>query len=267
MARDSLKHVARLIDVANDEVSIEEQFLDDLKLSIEKAAEQNAAKPSQTYKPSGMNCERAMVYQVLGVEPAKGKASYQLEGICESGTDRHIRIQQAIENMHEVLGIDCEYINVADFVKQRNLDDLEIKGQSGMETKLYHKNLNMSFMTDGIIRYKGKYFIFEFKTETADKFYQRKDVDPKHYNQATAYSLAFKLDKVLFVYENRNTCDKKAFIREVTDEMRNELIKKLEYCNSFVEENKIPPKPLDADKKKCAYCAYQLQCERDVYGN
>lgn len=83
----------------------------------------------------------------------KGKASYQLEGICESGTDRHIRIQQAIENMKNVLNIDVEYIDVAEFVKQRNLTDLEIREKSGMETKLYHKKLNMSFMTDGIIRY------------------------------------------------------------------------------------------------------------------
>ena len=90
---NQIKNIFRLIDAANDEVSIEEQFLYDLKLSIEKAVEQNATKPSQTYKPSGMNCERAMVYQILGVEPAKGKASYQLEGICESGTDRHISKQ------------------------------------------------------------------------------------------------------------------------------------------------------------------------------
>lgn len=265
MPRNSLKNVSKLIDVANKDVPIEQQFLQDLTTSIEKAVEQNATKPSQTYKPSGMNCERAMVYQVLGVEPDKGKTSYQLEGICESGTDRHIRIQQAIENMNKVLGIDSEYINVADFVTQRNLSDLEIKGQNGMETKLYHTKLNMSFMTDGIIRYKGKYFIFEFKTETADKFYQRKDVDPKHYNQATAYSLAFGLNNVLFIYENRNTLDKKAYIREVTDEMRNELINKLKYCDSFVEQNKVPPKPLDADKKKCAYCAYKSKCERDIY--
>ena len=179
MARNSLKNVMRLIDVANNELSIEQQFLNDLINSIEKSAEAESVKPSQTYKPSSMNCVRAMTYQVLGVEPDVASASYQFVGICESGTDRHIRIQKAIEDMKKVIGVDCEYINVADFVKQRNLTDLEIKGKSGMETKLYHKKLNMSFMTDGIIRYKGKYFIFEFKTETSNKFYRRQDVDPR----------------------------------------------------------------------------------------
>lgn len=179
MSRSSLKNVMRLIDVANNELSIEQQFLNDLTNSIEKYAEQNSTKPSQTYKPSSMNCTRMMSYQVLGVEPDKGKASYQLQGICESGTDRHIRIQKAIENMNNILGVECEYINVADFVKHRNLEDLEIREQLGMETKLYHKKLNMSFMTDGIIKYKSKYFIFEFKTETSNKFFRRQDVDPR----------------------------------------------------------------------------------------
>lgn len=265
MSRNSLKSVMRLIDVANNELSIEQQFLNDLKASIEKSATGDARKPSQTYKPSSMNCERQMVYQVLGVEPQEYRTTYQLEGICESGTDRHIRIQEAIENMQKVLGVDCEYIDVAEFVKQRNIPDLEIKGKSGMECKLYHKKLNMSFMCDGIIKYKSKYFIFEFKTEMSRKFYDRKDVDPSHYNQATAYSLAFGLDKVLFVYENRDTLDKKAFIREVTDEMKQELIGRIEYCDSYVKKLKAPPKPTDIAKKTCNYCLYKNQCRKDMY--
>ena len=72
--RNSLKNSAKLIDAANETIPIEEQFLNDLQVSIEKSAEQNASKPSQTYKPSGMNCNRSMVYQVLGYEPAKRKS-------------------------------------------------------------------------------------------------------------------------------------------------------------------------------------------------
>ena len=265
MPRSSLKNVAKLISIANNEVSLEQQFLIDLQNSIEKTVEQNSSLPSKTYKPSGMNCNRAMVYQVLGYIPDKSNASYQLEGICESGTDRHIRIQQAIENMHNILGVDCEYLDVAKFVEQRNLQNLEIRDKCGMETKLYHTKLNMSFMTDGIIKYKGKYLIFEFKTESSRKFFSRKGVDSKHYNQATAYSIAFGLDKVLFVYENRDTLDKKAFILEVTNEMRQKLIKRINYCDDFVKENKIPPKQADIDKRNCQYCSYKMQCGKDSY--
>lgn len=264
MARNSLKNVMRLIDVANNELPIEKQFLNDLIASIEKSANE-VRKPSQTYKPSSMNCERQMVYQILGVDPENRGTTYQSEGICESGTDRHIRIQQAIENMQKTLGIDCVYIDVAEFVNQRNLTDLEIVSKSGMETKLYNKRYNISFMCDGIIKYKSKYFIFEFKTETADKFYRRNDVDEGHYNQATAYSLSFGINQVLFVYENRNTLDKKAYIRNVTDDMIEELIGKIEYCDSYAKKLKAPPKPQTVAKKTCSYCAYRNKCEGDCY--
>lgn len=262
MARN-VKNIFKLIDIANNELPIEEQFLQDLKASIEKQNDNH--KPSQTYKPSGMNCSRAMVYQVLGVEPDQGKASYQLTGICDSGTDRHIRMQKAIQKMKENINADCEYIDVADFVKQRNLTDIEIVGQSGMETKLYNKKYNMSFMCDGIIKYKSKYFVFEFKTETADKFYRRTDVDPSHYNQSTSYSINFELDNVLFLYENRNTCDLKAYIRNVTDKDKEELIGLLTYCDEYVQKLKAPPKPQDVSRKSCTYCVYRKQCERDMY--
>lgn len=263
MARSSMKNVFKLIDIANNELPIEKQFLNDLTASIEKSIE--AHKPSQTYKPSSMNCERQMVYQILGVMPENSGTSYQLEGICESGTDRHVRIQKAIEKMKSVLNIDCEYIDVAEFVKLRNLTDLDIVSKNGMETKLYHKKLNMSFMCDGIIKYKSKYFIFEFKTESSNKFYKRTDVDESHYNQATAYSLSFGIDDVLFVYENRDTLDKKSYIRHVTNDMKQDLIGKITYCDEYVKKLKAPPRPQNVLKKTCSYCNYKKQCEGDCY--
>ena len=261
MSRSSLKSVMKLIDIANNELSIEEQFLQDLKTSIEKANNQ-PYKPSQTIKPSSFNCVRNAYYQLIGAEPEQSNATYNLAGICESGTDRHIRMQQNIERMKEVLGVDCEYINVEDFVKQRNLTDLEIKGKSGMETKLYNKRYNMSFMCDGIIRYKSKYFIFEFKTESANKFYKRQGVDEGHYNQAMSYSLNFGLNKVLFLYECRDLLDLKAYIFEVTDKARNQLIEKIEKTLQFAKDKKVPPKPSDVTKKTCNYCAYKNQCRK-----
>lgn len=84
MARNSLKNVARLIDVANNEVSIEKQFLMDLEHSIELEETKNVYIPSKTYKPSSMICERQMVYQVLGYEPEKDNTTASLTGICES---------------------------------------------------------------------------------------------------------------------------------------------------------------------------------------
>ena len=150
LARQSLKSVIRLIESTKEKVPVEQDFLQNLKRSIELTADKDNRLPSQTYKPSGMNCIRASYYQIMGIHPDESSSSYAGVGICNSGTDIHVRIQTAVAEMWSN-GMDCEYIDVKKYVMSRNLDNLEIVSQNGMETKLYHKKLNMSFMCDGII--------------------------------------------------------------------------------------------------------------------
>lgn len=260
MARGSLKKVAKLLNSISDEVPVEQQFLNDLTKSIEMTSSKETRKPSQTYKPSGMNCMRASYYQIIGVDPDTDDSTYSLVGIGESGTDRHIRIQQAIDSMKEN-GFECEYIDVEEFVKNRHLEEVQIKEKSVMETKCFNAKLNMSFLTDGIIKYKNKYYIFEFKTETSNKWWSRTGVDPKHYHQAICYALNFGLDNVLFVYENRDTCQKKAFMFHVIDEMKQDILGYISTCDSYVQENKVPPKEIN--NKICQYCSYRKRCDKD----
>lgn len=262
MARSSLKNVMRLIETASVSVSPEQNFLNDLKRSIELTAVKDVRLPSKTYKPSSMNCIRASYYQLMGVQTEVDNPSYSLIGICNSGTDIHVRIQTAVEQMKDN-DMDCEYINVSDFVKSRNLDYLNIVSQNGMETKLYHTKLNMSFMCDGIIRYKGHYYILELKTENSYKFMNRKGVDESHYHQGTAYSIAFDIPEVLFVYINRDVLDMKAFMFVPTDEMKQELIGYIEECDGYVSRMIAPPKPENVAKKTCSYCMYKTQCRKD----
>lgn len=262
MARSSLKNVCRLIDQVNKQTSPEFDFLEDLKRSMEMTVANNVRKPSPTYKPSSMKCVRNMYYQVKGVEPDPSTTSYSNRGILESGTDIHVRVQQAIEEMKSN-NMDCEYIDVADFVRSRNLDYLEIREKSGMETKLYHKLLNMSFMTDGIIRYKGKYYILEIKTENSYKWTMRKGVAEEHYAQGTAYSLSFGLDDVIFVYVCRDNLDMKSYMLHVTDDMKQELAARIDESDRYLKAGTTPPKPMDLPKSACAYCAYKLTCQRE----
>lgn len=264
MARN-IKNIFNLIDCANNEISIEQQFLNDLEYSIKKDDEQNEYIPSKTYKPSSLKCIRNAYFQIIGETPNKSNTTASLVGICESGTDRHLRIQRAITNMR-INNIDCEYINVADFIYQRNLtDDIEIIEQKEMETKLYNKKLNMSFLCDGIVKYKSKYFILEIKTESSYKFNNRKSVAEEHYDQATAYSINFGLNDVLFVYECRDVCLKKAFILHITDEMKQDLLNRIDNCNNCIKEGKPPAKSINIDKKVCQYCNYQTICQKYLY--
>lgn len=266
MARN-LKNLIKIVNKASMEMPVEKAFLQDLKRSIELIDAKDTSTGSRTYKPSCMKCIRQMAYIVLGKSADDTGSSYMSIGICNSGTDIHQRIQQAVLNMKSN-GMDCEYVNVADFVRMRKLDYLEIRKEPDFankdyETKLYHKDLNMSFLCDGIIKYCGKYYILELKTESSNKFYNREAVNPEHYNQGTAYSIAFGLDDVIFVYISRDTLDMKSFVFTPTDDMKQDLIGLISNCDSYVKKLKIPPKPLEVSKKTCEYCDYKMQCRKD----
>lgn len=262
MARNSLKNVLKLIDAVKEEVPPEQSFLNDLKRSMELDDMKYARKPSQTYKPSSMNCIRGSYYQLIGVEPEVERASYTLIGISNSGSDAHARIQTAVSKMIDN-GMECEYVDVADFVRSRGLTDIEVVSKQGNETKLYNKKYNISFLCDGIIKYKNRYYILEIKTETSYKWCNRTYVDANHYKQATAYSLSLGLDNVIFVYVNRDICDMKAYMFHVTDDMRLDIIKYIETCNQYVDQKKTPPKPENVTKKTCEYCSYRILCRSE----
>lgn len=262
MARQSLKNVYKLIEAAKEEIPVEQCFLNDLRRSVEMTDEKNRRPSSQSYKPSSMNCIRQSYYQVTGAEADNTKSSYNGIAICETGTDRHIRIQDAVAAM-KANGMDCEYVDVAKFVKSRKLSYLEIKKtDSKNETKLYHKDLNISFMCDGIIKYHNHYYIIEFKTESSNKFISRKGVDPNHYQQATCYSMALGLPEVLFVYISRDTLDLKAYIFTATDEMKHGIVAYITECDEYVKKKTTPPKPV-CEKKTCMYCDYSARCRKD----
>lgn len=263
MARNTLKNISRLIDIANTNIPPEQGFLADLKHSIEKTDEKNRRKPSQTYKPSSMNCIRSMYYQVMGAEPDPASSSYCMVGICNSGTDIHERVQQYVTDMKDN-GIDCEYIDVADYIKSRGLDYLDVVSKNGMETKLYHKTLNMSFMCDGIIRYKGHYYVLEIKTEVSFKWQNRDGVDPKHYKQGTAYSVALQLPEVIFLYISRDVLDMKAYMFKPTKEMQQDFVGTITECDGYVQRMVCPPKPEELPKKTCEYCSYKTLCKKEI---
>lgn len=263
MARNSLKNIARLIDGVCQTLSPEQSFLNDLKRSIELTEDRHLHKLSQTYKPSSMQCIRNMYYQVMGVDVDEGNSNYCLIGICNSGTDIHERVQKYVADMINN-NIDCKYINVGDYVRVRNLEDIQVISQNGMETKLYHSKYNISFLCDGIIRYGGKYYILELKTESLYKWQSRTGVDEKHYNQAITYSMALGLEDVIFVYINRDNVDMKSFMFHVTNEMRDSIVQKILKCNEYVNRRICPPKPDNLQKSICNYCNYKTLCKSEV---
>ena len=261
MARLNLTNLTKMVKGSTEEGVVDSQrFLLELEGSIEKTENQRHQKSgSLAYKPSSMNCVRMMYYYMTDAAKDEQAADCGLIGICESGTDRHERIQQAICDM-KANGYDCEYINVADFVN--SIPDLIILEQKGYETKLWHQKLNLRFMCDGIIKYRGNYYILEIKTESSFKWQPRIGVDPSHHAQACTYSHVFGVKDVMFLYENRDTCAKKCFIYTPSEEeIRSLVLDKIADCNRHLEEKRVPSIPTNISPKNCRYCLYKKTCK------
>lgn len=255
----NLKALHRAISKGG-EVSVEQRFLKQLELTIQEGEGVHKI-PSRNYKPSSLNCSRQMFYYRKGTPVDPIPVSPSLVGVAQSGTDRHVRLQKAIMAMRK-RGYDCEYIDVAAYIKKFKPAGTEVVGKRGPETKCYNCIYDMSFMCDGILRINKEYYVLEIKTESTFKFSQRLGVDEKHYAQATCYSLLLGIDKVIFLYENRDTCLKKTYLFQVTEKMRNDIKEKISFVEKCVKENNLPA-PFK-NEKVCMYCAYSLKCKMNL---
>jgi CRISPR/Cas system-associated exonuclease Cas4 (RecB family) len=254
-------NIHRLIQAETRKLPVATSFLHDLNVAIEKLEQGNGRTPSKSYKPSSMTCIRNMYFQVIGEPTDPRKSPYTLIGMGESGTDRHERLQNAVSKMKD-FNMECEFLDVEQYILDNNIAGLEVRAKTGFETKLYNKDLNMSFLCDGVIKYKGNYYILEIKTETFRKWDGRTNVATEHIPQGTCYSINLRVDGVIFLYENRDSCDKKAYELTITEAMKLKVLGMIESCDSYVAKLLVPPFPYDIPKKTCTYCNYKTACGR-----
>lgn len=254
-----LKDLAKMVNNATKEKTLEEEFLYQLNDTISRT--QTPRQPSKTFKPSSLGgCTRRIFFEVSGAEVDKAKpADANLVGINESGTDRHERIQTYITKMKEH-GHDVEWIDVEDYLTQFPQTGTRVVEKKGMETKLYNEVLNLSFMCDGVIKFKGVYYIIEIKTEASFKWIARTKPEEKHTFQASSYSACLGISNIMFLYENRDVCGKKVYHVEITQEDREEKVfGRIEMVNEYIRQQIAPP-VTEQDKKDCKYCPFTTIC-------
>lgn len=253
------KTLLSLIKSTKNELPIEESFLVDLKNVIRQL--NPPRKPSKSYKPSSMNCARNMYFQMVGAEVDPIVADPNMIRVTECGSSSHEKIQYYVSKMKEC-GIDCEWVDVETYLSEDQTFDCKTKvvSKKGFETKCYNERFNLSFMCDGIIKYKGEYYILEIKTETDEKGVYRTAPDLKHKRQGICYSLCLGIDKILWYYEERNYCIGKTFITEITPNDKLEIINLIDEVDQAVADQTPPPK---TDQKRiCFYCPYKQECKK-----
>jgi CRISPR/Cas system-associated exonuclease Cas4 (RecB family) len=255
-----LKNLAKMINNATKEKTFEERFLYELSEATSK--NQKPRSPSRTFKPSSLGgCMRRMFFEVTGAEIDLSKPTDAgLVGINESGTDRHERIQKHIASMKEY-GFNVDFVDVGDFVEEHKPHGTRVVEKMGMETKLFNDVLNLSFMCDGILKIDGIHYILEIKTEASFKWQGRNAPEEKHKYQAASYSVALGISKVLFLYENRDVCAKKAYLVEISQDERIERVyARIEEVNEHIRAERVPDVS-EQDKKDCKYCPFTNSCK------
>lgn len=252
-----LGNLAKMVNTATKDKTPAEQFLHDLEATIKVS--NPPKKPRANYKPSMLGgCKRKTYFCKTGAEIDGAYPSPSGVGIWESGSARHEIIQEYVTKMKEN-GYDWEWIDVAEFVETRKPKGTKVVQKQGMETKLYNEILELSFLCDGVIKHGGRYYLLEIKTESSFKFVKHSTAHPEHRIQSVCYSVGLGIDDVIFLYENRDVCTKKAAGFKVTEEMKQEyVIGRIEEINNHIANGTVPEK----DTSSCRYCGYKTECKK-----
>lgn len=239
-------------------VSFEDNFIKAYEEAVrKKELEERQVAPSEYIRPSSMyGCERMLFFQRVHGGSQNGEQSdVPLIEICQSGTDRHLDIQHIVEIMDGV-----EILDIEDAVKEARAKGINTEfvgwNEDHTEARCKNDDLSIFFQPDGVIRFKGKDVILEIKTESTYQFSNRYEPKEDHKWQATSYGMGLGIDYVLFFYEDRNFCKKKAYLWKITDEMKEAVRAKISTVNKACSTG-IPP---EKNTDKCTYCKYKNEC-------
>lgn len=260
--------IGKLVNAAVRKQPLHKAFLTDLMKSIELADMNGGRKSSQYYKPSSLVCMRQMFFTRIGEQADESRSEYNLIGMADTGTRRHVAIQDAVMLM-ESQGYDWRYLDVSEYLAKKWAEgkclDIVVKGKRGAETHLFHKVLLISFMCDGIIERisTGECFLFEFKNQISFKYATKADghIDAEHVDQVSCYGMCLDLDYALVLYENRDSCTLECpEVFEITPELKQGIVDKILECESYVE--RLVPPPKYENTKPCRWCKYQTACRK-----
>lgn len=275
-------------------VNPHESFLAQLRDTMKLENPPRVPKPGFIRPSSLTECIRKLVFEYWATPE-----EMVYEGtprIGESGSDAHKRIQTYIAQM-KAQNYDVEYYDIKEYLKLYPNPNVEVVDETaehivvstdihtdiivytdrgvektrsliwymdrykGPETLLFNKVTKSRFKADGIVKYLGKFYVLEIKTENSKKFASHNktlEVHSKHTLQGGFYGMNFGIDQVMFLYENRDTCDMFITIMDITPELKNKIKYLIKETLAYGDANQIAPRKVD--KNECRFCPYQARC-------
>lgn len=214
--------------------------------------------PHKTFAPSSARCLRRSWFRIRGVQPDTPKPDKVLNFTAQIGEACHKIIQQ---NLKEALGDD--WISPRAYLAEHPLKYKYELEEGEYETKISIDYPPFRFACDGIIRYKGKYYLLEIKTSEFSSFDKLTDPKPHHIAQVKYYCALLGIRDVLFIYQDRQYGDLKCYELHFSDSDIDGVLDEINYVLEMVAAN-LPPEKLPTGDAWCApsQCPYYNVCKR-----
>ena len=250
--------VADLSHLARFNSATTSKFLDRYEAFVKSQALKRLSAPSScTFAPSSFRCPRKSWFRLRGVSKDELKdVDMTLEYTAEVGTARHQVIQS---NLQAMLGED--WLDVDTYLATHPIRYQYTCVQSGYETKVSIVSPPVSFACDGIIRLDGVVYLLEIKTCDRSAFDQLTAPKPVHMDQIKCYSTMLNIDRVIFIYEDRQFGELKVFEVKVADFEKQAILHSMNDIMQAVNDNLAPSKVAGAwSDYMCKNCEYSKKC-------
>ena len=252
----NLDHLARFNSSASS------KFLDKYESYVDSVLiERSKEKSHKTFAPSAFRCDRRSWFRLRGVDPDEIRTPDRvMDFSAEMGTACHRMIQTNLKNL-----LKENWIDVSEYLKENLKIDSEYRcerDESGLETLIEIDNPPVRFACDGIVKIDGQYYLLEIKSSEYSSWNDLTDPKPHHVDQVKCYCTLLNLDKVIFMYIDRQYGGIKCFEESVTSLDKINISERFEYVQRMVESN-LAPEGLPVGDRWCTpnMCPYYKKCQ------
>lgn len=193
-----------------------------------------------TIHPSQLrgSCERMQVYELLHTPEDEGyvrDVAPRTQRIFDIGTFVHLYLQTLLYNAGVLIQSEASV----------NDPDTKVNGKA-----------------DGILLIDAIKMLLEIKTITQAMWGLVKNMPlPKHIFQATIYAKELGIDKICFLYVNKDTLEIKEHIIDVRENDKRVIDEKVAFLNHSADNNELPDRICcDAKDPNGKWCPYKEVC-------
>lgn len=229
------------------------------KYVTDKLTEDASEPAHQTFAPSSFRCNRISWFRLRGTAPDVPKTvDTALNFIAQIGTACHRIVQ---ENLKSALGED--WIAVEDYLAANPIpyEYTLSPSEDSLETHVSIEDPPIRFACDGIVKWKGKYYLLEIKTSEFKSWDNLTAPKSEHLDQIKCYATLLGLAGVLVLYVDRQYGGIKVYELSISDAEKSVVRSRFDYVREMVDAN-LAPDPLPKGDKWCspAMCPYYKKC-------